>query len=195
MSSLAVIILQMKFKFTLPKAYLDDLHALQRGNSDTRIISDIGEILIHRAALQIYGEAIWWTSLLTEPGLNVVLLPGVSQVELHSFVDTIYGRYQEEAEVRAKACRAPPSVLLQAEHKEDIETVVFEQIGSGPGATWAAGGLVTPQATLYRQVGGVEGGGERWQVVSSGDIDTGEAGPVLIQRTDGQQPLMIISHP
>ena len=58
MSSLAVIILQMKFKFTLPKAYLDDLHALQRGNSDTRIISDIGEILIHRAALQIYGEAI-----------------------------------------------------------------------------------------------------------------------------------------
>ena len=102
---------------------------------------------------------------------------------------------QLEAEVRAKACRAPPSVLLKAEQKEDIETVVFEQIGSGPGATWAAGGLVTPQATLYRQVGGVEGGGERWQVVSSGDIDTGEAGPVLIQRTDGQQPLMIISHP
>ena len=149
MSSLAFIILQMKFKFTqnyFPKPLLNDLHALQRGNSccDTRLVSDLGEIWIHRAALQIYGEAIWWTSLLTEPGLNVVLLPGVSQVELHSFVDTIYGRYQEEAEVRAKACRAPPSVLLQAEHKEDIETVVFEQIGSGSGTQAAAGGLVTP---------------------------------------------------
>ena len=98
---------------------------------------------------------------------------------------------QLEAEVRAKACRAPPSVLLKAEQKEDIETVVFEQIGSG--GTWAAGGLVTPQATLYRQVGGVAGGGERWQVVSSGDIET-EAAPVLIQRADGQHHPLIIMH-
>ena len=41
-SSLAFIILQMKFKFCLLKPLLNYLHALQKGNScDTRLISDL----------------------------------------------------------------------------------------------------------------------------------------------------------
>ena len=89
-----------------------------------------------------------------------------------------------EAEVRARACRAPASVLNS--YKETAgsiqlnkQTVVFEQVGGG---SWTGGGgvyttgQVVGQGQLYRQVQyqgpGDQGGGARWQLLQDQEQDT-----------------------
>ena len=54
---------------------------------------DNGEIWFHKPALLMYGKSVWWASLLTEPSYNVEMLPGVSQVEIETIIEAIYGQH------------------------------------------------------------------------------------------------------
>ena len=40
----------------------------------------------------MYGKSVWWASLLKESCSDVVILPGVTQVEVEEFILTIYGQ-------------------------------------------------------------------------------------------------------
>ena len=96
---------------------------------------------------------------------------------------------QLEAEGRARACRAPPSVLASSPGEAvqlelgPARSVVMESPGAGAAYT------VPGVTTVYRQVAG-PGQGERWQVVSQETLDQGPA-TVLLSRGDGQQPLKL----
>ena len=100
---------------------------------------------------------------------------------------------QLEAEVRARACRAPASVLAGSSQSPRETSVQLELGGSrgvvmeGAGAPYTVPGVTT----VYRQVAG-PGQGERWQVVSQETLDQ-DIGPatVLLSRGDGQQPLKL----
>ena len=78
-----------------------------------------------------------------------------------------------EAEVRARACRAPASVLTTSK-----QTVLFEQVA---GAGWGGGatvytGQVVGQGQVYRQVHYQAAGeqtGTRWQLLQDQEQDTG----------------------
>ena len=99
---------------------------------------------------------------------------------------------QLEAEVRARACRAPASVLAGSSPAPRVAGAALELGGrsvvmDGSGAPYT----VPEVTTVYRQVAG-PGQGERWQVVSQETLDQ-DIGPatVLLSRGDGQQPLKL----
>ena len=75
------------------KKLLSNIHGLQRDNvlCDLKIVCDNGEVWIHRPALE--SRKVWWCSLLRDSATNVVLLPGISklEVEVENFVGNIYG--------------------------------------------------------------------------------------------------------
>ena len=73
------------------KKLLSNIHGLQRDNvlCDLKIVCDNGEVWIHRPALE--SRKVWWCSLLRDSATNVVLLPGVSKLEVENFVGNIYG--------------------------------------------------------------------------------------------------------
>ena len=52
------------------------------------LILDFGDFWIHRSALL----SAWWASLLKESCSDVVILPGVTQVEVDKFILTVYGQ-------------------------------------------------------------------------------------------------------
>ena len=60
---------------------------------DIKVVFDNGEIWFHNPALLMYGKSDWWASLLTESSYNVVMLPGVSQVEIETIIEAIYGQH------------------------------------------------------------------------------------------------------
>ena len=96
---------------------------------------------------------------------------------------------QLEAEVRARACRAPPSVLSGATsgtHTKESQDSSFGKVILDP-SSWPVSSSGT---TLYKQVGGVAGG-VGWQVVASSDDDASASTPVLLQRTDNQPPIRL----
>ena len=74
-----------------PKSLLG--HLPQRNTAtvlcDVKIVFDQGEVWIHRTVLQIWR--VWWSSLLQDSSTNVVLLPGVSKVEVEQFLWNVYG--------------------------------------------------------------------------------------------------------
>ena len=99
---------------------------------------------------------------------------------------------QLEAEVRARACRAPACVLAGSspaprEAGVQLELGPRTVLMDGSGAPYS----VPEVTTVYRQVAG-PGQGERWQVVSQETLDQ-DIGPatVLLSRGDGQQPLKL----
>ena len=99
---------------------------------------------------------------------------------------------QLEAEVRARACRAPACVLAGSspatrEAGAALELGPRSVVMDGSGAPYT----VPEVTTVYRQVAG-PGQGERWQVVSQETLDQ-DIGPatVLLSRGDGQQPLKL----
>ena len=99
---------------------------------------------------------------------------------------------QLEAEVRARACRAPACVLAGSspaprEAGVQLELGPRTVVMDGSGAPYS----VPEVTTVYRQVAG-PGQGERWQVVSQETLDQ-DIGPatVLLSRGDGQQPLKL----
>ena len=63
-----------------PKSLLDHLPQRNTVLCDVKIVFDHGEVWIHRTVLQIWR--VWWSSLLQDSSTNVVLLPGVSKVEV-----------------------------------------------------------------------------------------------------------------
>ena len=77
-----------------PNSFLDQVHEIQKADicCDLRFVFDFGELWIHKSALLLYGKSIWWASLLGESFPNVVILPGVTQVEVEKFILTIYGQ-------------------------------------------------------------------------------------------------------
>ena len=77
-----------------PNSLLDQIHEIQKADicCDLRLVFDFGELWIHKSALLLYGKSIWWASLLGESFPNVVILPGVTQVEVEKFILTIYGQ-------------------------------------------------------------------------------------------------------
>ena len=40
----------------------------------------------------LYGKSVWWASLLKESCSDVVILPGVTQVEGDEIILTVYGQ-------------------------------------------------------------------------------------------------------
>ena len=56
------------------------------------LILDFGDFWIHISALLLSGKSAWWASLLKESCSDVVILPGVTQVEVDEFILTIYGQ-------------------------------------------------------------------------------------------------------
>ena len=80
----------------IPKSTNDlfcDLYDLQKAGVmvDTRLIFDDGELSIHWAMLDLYGDQ-QWTGFGEAGGDNVLILPGVSLTEAQEFVDLLYGR-------------------------------------------------------------------------------------------------------
>ena len=67
-----------------------DLFDLQRQGLvvDTRLVVDDGEVAIH--------WPLWWAELGHVGADNVVLLPGVSLLEVQHFVDVLYGRHRHD---------------------------------------------------------------------------------------------------
>ena len=59
---------------------------------DLKVVFDFGDLWIHKSALLLYGKSVWWASLLGEYFSNVVILPGVTQVEVDEFILTVYGQ-------------------------------------------------------------------------------------------------------
>ena len=98
---------------------------------------------------------------------------------------------QLEAEVRARACRAPACVLAVSSSSREsgvqLELAPRSLVMEGSGSPYTVPGVTT----VYRQVTG-PGQGERWQVVSQETLDQ-DIGPaaVLLSRGDGQQPLKL----
>ena len=84
-----ILTLQMNYNLSLinfPNSLLKNLHGLQKDRvvCDLQIVCDDGDLWIHRAALE--GWNVWWCSLLRDSTTNVVLLPGVSNLEVENFV-------------------------------------------------------------------------------------------------------------
>ena len=59
---------------------------------DLKVVFDFGDLWIHRSALLLSGKSVWWASLLKESCSDVVILPGVTQVEVDKFILTVYGQ-------------------------------------------------------------------------------------------------------
>ena len=76
------------------KKLLSNIHGLQRDNvlCDLKIVCDNGEVWIHRPALE--SRKVCWCSLLRDSATNVVLLPGISKLEVEKFVGNIYGEFK-----------------------------------------------------------------------------------------------------
>ena len=74
------------------KKLLENLHDLQRDNvlCDLQLVCDHGDIWVHRGAI-VEAREVWWCSLLRDSATNVVLLPGISKLEVENFVGNIYG--------------------------------------------------------------------------------------------------------
>ena len=71
-----------------PKSLLDHLPQRNTVLCDVKIVFDQGEVWINRTVLQIWR--VWWSSLLQDSSTNVVLLPGVSKVEVEHFLSNVY---------------------------------------------------------------------------------------------------------
>ena len=83
-----------RWNITIYKSLLDQIHEIQKADicCDLRLVFDFGDLWIHKSALLLYGKSVWWASLLGEYFSNVVILPGVTQVEVEEFILTIYGQ-------------------------------------------------------------------------------------------------------
>ena len=77
------------------KKLLENLHDLQRDNvlCDLQLVCDHGDIWVHRGAI-VEAREVWWCSLLRDSATNVVLLPGISKLEVEKFVGNIYGEFK-----------------------------------------------------------------------------------------------------
>ena len=67
-----------------PKTLLDNLPQRNTVLCDVKTVFDHEEVWIHRTVQQIWR--VWWSSLLQDSSTNVVLLPGVSKVEVEQFL-------------------------------------------------------------------------------------------------------------
>ena len=84
--------LQMNYilsRIDFPKSLLDHLPQRNSVLCDVKVVFDHGKVWIHRTVLQIWR--VWWSSLLQDSSTNVVLLPGVSKVEVEQFLRSVYG--------------------------------------------------------------------------------------------------------
>ena len=86
------------------KKLLSNIHGLQRDNvlCDLKIVCDNGEVWIHRPALE--SRKVWWCSLLRDSATNVVLLPGVSKLEVENFIGNIYGFHEIDIAASGGKC-------------------------------------------------------------------------------------------
>ena len=77
-----------------PNSLLDKLFEIQKAHicCDLKVVFDFGELWFHRSILLLYGKSVWWASLLKESCSDVVILPGVTQVEVDKFILTVYGQ-------------------------------------------------------------------------------------------------------
>ena len=76
-------------RIDFPKSLLDHLPQRNSVLCDVKVVFDHGEVRTHRTVLQIWR--VWWSSLLQDSSTNVVLLPGVSKVEVEQFLRSVYG--------------------------------------------------------------------------------------------------------
>ena len=84
-----------RWNITIYKSLLDQIHEIQKADicCDLRLVFDFGDLWIHKSALLLYGKSVWWASLLTQSSYNVEMLPGVSQVEIETIIEAIYGQH------------------------------------------------------------------------------------------------------
>ena len=83
--------LQMNYILTrkdFPKPLLENLPQRNTALCDLKLVFDNGEVWIHRTVLQMWQ--VWWSSLLQDSKTNIVLLPGVSKVEVEHFLSNVY---------------------------------------------------------------------------------------------------------
>ena len=140
------------------------------------------------------GNSVEVKTKATEDRVSVSVAPGdiderVQQL-LSGIKQPLQFSDQLEAEVRARACRAPACVLAGSSAREagvQLELAPRSLVMDSSGAPYTVPGVTT----VYRQVTG-PGQGERWQVVSQETLDQ-DIGPatVLLSRGDGQQPLKL----
>ena len=72
--------------FLEPGSVLRELSA-----QDEVFLERSSDIRIHRAVLEVWK--LWWCCLLRDSTTNVILLPGVSMLEVEKFVGKIYGEF------------------------------------------------------------------------------------------------------
>ena len=77
-----------------PNSLLDEIVEIQKARicCDLKVVFDFGDLWIHRSALLLSGKSAWQASLLKESCSDVVILPGVTQVEVDKFILTVYGQ-------------------------------------------------------------------------------------------------------
>ena len=77
-----------------PNSLLDEIFEIQKAHvcCNLKVVFDFGDLWIHRSALLLSGKSAWWASLLKESCSDVVILPGVTQVEVDKFILTVYGQ-------------------------------------------------------------------------------------------------------
>ena len=66
---------------------LDEIFEIQKAQicCDLKVAFDFGELWFHRSSLLLYGKSVWWASLLRESCSDVVILPGLTQLEVEKF--------------------------------------------------------------------------------------------------------------
>ena len=93
--------LQMYYTLSMinfTKKLLSDIHGRQRDN----VLFDLK--IVYRPALE--SRNVWWCSLLRDSATNVVLLPGISklEVEVENFVGNIYGFHEIDIAASGGKC-------------------------------------------------------------------------------------------
>ena len=70
---------------------LDQIIQIQKADicCDLKVVLDFGVLWTHTSALFLYGKLVR-VNLLRESSSNIVMLPGVSQVEVETFILEIY---------------------------------------------------------------------------------------------------------
>ena len=84
-------VLQMYYTLSrknFPTPLLTNLPQINSALCDLKLVFDNGEVWIHRTALKMWR--VWLSRLLQDLTTNIVLLPGVSMIEVEQFLGNIY---------------------------------------------------------------------------------------------------------